>query len=212
MCVDITEMVSESEKVFGNDGEFFQVQSDASFRDSGYYDGVLDSKLPSLKSSLQATKTHLSDAETDDIIADITKKHNAAFGSKSPSKGMTNHDEENNIVGKYPADTNSHKRPESLLQAGYSLHKSVSINNDYSRQTPASLKSPSDSEYLSGQENPGSSGSDSPIVAKVTSEMESSVDTGEVFESDSPVEPVPKPSGDLMTSSIEKAAENCVIS
>ncbi|XP_052215294.1 CAP-Gly domain-containing linker protein 1-like isoform X2 [Dreissena polymorpha] len=207
-----SEMVSESEKVFGNDGEFFYVQSDAGFRDSGYYDGVLDSKLPVVKSSMTATKAHLSDAETDEIIADISEKHKAALRSKISSKGMENHNEENDIVGKHVEDTNNHKRPQSLEQVSFSHNKSVSLNNQYSRQTPASLKSPSDSEYLSGQESLGSSGSESPIVAKATSEMESSVDTGEVFESDSPVESAPKPSGDVMSSSFDKAAENCVIS
>ncbi|XP_052801595.1 CAP-Gly domain-containing linker protein 1-like isoform X4 [Mya arenaria] len=204
-----TELAQESEKVFGNDGEFFPVLADsmsnsAGFRDSGYYDGVLESKI-SLSDPISSRGKVLSDFETEQIIETVDKKHKAML-RKGVRKTKTNIEEQGKLTLEINDDSTVFRRPGSLPPLH--LVGDRNTNNASSKgvsNTPASATSPSDSEYQSGQESLGSS-SESPVGGG-TPEMESSVDTGEVFQADTPTHNDPRGETDG-----DKPAENCVIS
>lgn len=215
-----TELASESEKVFGNDGEFFHVQqadpvSTSSFRDSGYYDGMLDSthklsfnpKSPSLQglseivSKDQLTGTDTTNNEKtgyEKTVPDTGKGLTAAIlGSL---KGLGSKAGESGEDKTYNKEIKS--RPAKL-----------EVNPDKSETvlSPASLATASDSEYHSGKESPGSSGSDAPPTATTP---ETSVDTGEMFlnEAESTVDSNTTNTSGGNTTNSDKPQENCVIS
>ena len=205
-------MVKESDKVFGNDGEFFHVQVDPmasseGFRDSGYYDGSLDNKLAAPDLKLVKSQM-LSDTETEQIIQEIQSKHAAVFGGNTKKKRKQIVPEMSGEVEKQDTRSES-KRPTSLPPIELNESQQIAGN------APGGVTSPSDSEYVSGQE----SLSDDSSPGAATPDIESSVDTGEVFNTHSPTQEVAAPppthrNHGKNNSEVEseQAAENCVIS
>lgn len=222
-----SELVSESEKVFGNDGEFFHLQQDPQeapgFRDSGYYDGIVDTNLKSpfdVKPGmlLLSSVTKLSDNDKHDIweklkkeattsdVENVVIKHTEDSPLDKLQKGNLKTEcfvASDSCKAVYDKESVS-DRPNTLQNVG-----TTDNADDKSPQmkTPVSMTSVSDSEYQSGQESL-SSNSNSPTGAG-TPDMESSVDTGEIFQSENNTEQ-PSPSGD--NSDIDHTADNCTIS
>ncbi|XP_053375815.1 CAP-Gly domain-containing linker protein 1-like isoform X3 [Mercenaria mercenaria] len=212
-----SELVSESEKVFGNDGEFFHVQQDVhetpGFRDSGYYDGIVDSNLKSpfdVKPGLLSSVTELSDKDKQDIWEKLKKEatkceHLINEEYSSVYKDLNETNENGSEKLKLIADTgnNVKDRPNTLETARATEDTSASKSSFL--KTPVSLTSASDSEYQSGKE---SLDSDSPVGAG-TPDLETSVDTGEVFQAENSDENATEKGG---KSDTDQAADNCTIS
>lgn len=223
----ISEFVSESEKVFGNDGEFFHVQQDPEeapgFRDSGYYDGIVDTNLKSpfdVKPgiSLLSSVTEYSDKDKHDIWEKLKKEATnsevESFVIKHTEDSPLYTLQKGNLKTECLITSDSCKavydresvsdRPKTLENVG-----TADNADDQSPQmkTPISMTSVSDSEYQSGQESLDSN-SNSPTGAG-TPDMESSVDTGEIFQAENNAEQA-SPNGDK--SDIDHAADNCTLS
>lgn len=213
----ISELVSESEKVFGNDGEFFHVHQDIQdapgFRDSGYYDGIVDSNLKSpfdVKPGMVSSMGELSDKEKANIWDRLKKEAtkceqyiNEEYTSTNKDLQNTNENKIKGLTLKTDTVDDVKERPNSLETAH--AVKDTSASKSSNVKTPVSPTSASDSEYQSGKE---SLDSDSPVDSG-TPDMETSVDTGEVFKPENSGENVPDTEGKSET---DQAAENCTIS
>lgn len=183
-------MASESEKVFGNDGEFFPVQIDqhSPFRDSGYYDSALDfnSKLPfDPKSSAVQGTDNISGKHIENMADTVGKDHGQPEELKKKRTVPTAH---------ITAD----RRDPLMFKA----------NEPDNLASPVSVASLSDSEYQSGKESLENTGSDSPASEGMP---ETSVDTGEMFQAESATKEASAYDVNNPTH-IDKAADNCVIS
>ena len=207
-CFFFPELENES-KIFGNDQEFFHVQRDPNdvpgFRDSGYYDGILDSRisldtkpgLAALDESMKVTSKEKSILKeiNGQNLTDVLKDSVTKLQYTDIPKQAVEHD---------MMPVNINKGRPALLMEEISEIKQVSTEKDKKIETPSSVgheHSTSDSEYQSGQEDL-SLNLDSPSTPN-SDIMESSVDTGEVFPSESQTDD---------KNDVDKAAENCTIS
>lgn len=213
-------MVSESEKVFGNDGEFFHVQQEApGFRDSGYYDGFVDSNLKSpfdIKPgmSLLSSVTEMTDKDKQDIWEKLKKEatecgHLITEEYKSANKDVAESVGNNCNTDEVNTETASDEkavsdRPKTLENV--TAIEETDANKPTLLQPPVSPTSVSDSEYQSGKE---SLESDSPIGSG-TPDMETSVDTGEIFHSEDNADEPASNKGDK--SDTDQAPDNCTVS
>ena len=214
-------MAQESEKAFGNDGDFFHVQqadpaSNSGFRDSGYYDGPLDSthrlpfdpKSPSLeKLSEMGDKDNITvydlhkrldleyEAEHENAEKVVKSKFKKGKGKGIKTKVVKNEIDVVKDIGDLDLsnELGAVVRPSNLEVAEGESEKPV--------VTPASVTSPSDSEYQSGKENlyENSSSDDAPPISNNGSEADSADNN------DTPAE-------NQTENGAEQKPENCVIS
>ena len=152
--------------------------------------------------------TEKSDYDKDNVekMRDKNMNENAVKLSKKQEqsmKGKITADMSNNAeIGKSGTDNKLDKRPKSLERDVSSKPADVNAGAETKRQDDSSP----DSEYQSGKESLASESDNTNEAQTPGSEVESSVDTGEVFTNN---ETVGTENG---TTDIDKAAENCVIS
>ena len=256
-------LVSEPDNPFGDDLEFYHIQGDAAFRDSGYYDGIVDKSPFDTKPSLaELMNKGLSEKDASRIIDEIVTKANknkpekgteeeivyvpgldkcftekskydrdSREGSKEKTVNELNKKVDiidsaqyrSNIeTGKVVVENRNNKMKTELTGHGLkpgnknsidarpkSLERDVQKLPDKTESARSNSQGDSspESEYQSGKESLDADSDNTNEALTPGSEVESSVDTGEVVTN----EDMSADNANDKTD-IDRAAENCAIS
>ena len=232
----LSQSISEPDNPFSDDLEFYHVHIESAFRDSGYYDGVLDKSPFDLKPSLAALMGKgLSEKEAAAIVDEIVAKANKTKLEKAPDNddvyvpGLDKcFMERNNFKNDRSGEIKMNNLNENAIRLAAQNDKGSQISDkkgkpayrsedkkgemkpkvmktgqetgDKAYERPKSLErgtlqtsdttiessanrhdSSPDSEYQSGKESLASDSDNTNDAHTPGSEVESSVDTGEVF-------------------------------